>query len=150
MIQSWPTLAKDFADFTPRMDEVALFTDFDDQAFKLLSESAAAMTLYAENDDKIGIIGAHIVRPGCASAWALLSDSISDHPIETTHQVKLLIEAFASANNLRRLDMLVNAGSDRNARWSRILGFEEEARLRYFGDDGEDLLLMVRYWDVRI
>jgi len=147
MISSWPSMTKDLADIQIRTDGLATLTDIAEQAMSSIQSSTGAMTLRADDGVVVGIVGVIVTRPGCASAWALLSDSINAYPIETTHVIIDLCDGFAEEYDLRRMDMLCNADNNRNVRWAKILGFMLEGRLKHFGDDGQDLLIMARYWN---
>lgn len=149
MINVFPTTGTDFSGWNPRVDEVALYSDFDTHALDMLEQSEDTRTIRAPGGEIIGIVGVILNRPACGSAWALLSERITMHPIETTKVVRKLMELFASTHELRRLDMLVNGSSQRNIKWAKVLGFQEEGILKGFGDNGEDINIMARYWNVR-
>lgn len=148
MIRVRPTVFADLDGFEIRSEELALMTDIADHAVLAVNDSDQSATLLDTDGIILAIVGVKVHRPGCGSAWALLSPEIDHHPVEMTRAIRRLSRKCMEENNLRRLDILVNSESIKNIRWALILGFEQEGILRYFGDKGENLLIMARYRNV--
>ena len=146
MLTILPAMPSDFENWSFRTEDIAIQAD-GGQSEYMLSQSQEAYSIRNVHGQMIGIIGCILQRPGCASAWALMTHRIEKHPIETTKACKKLMESFRRRYQIRRMDMLVNAESERNLKWAVTLGFEEEGELRYFGDQGQSVILLARYWE---
>ena len=88
-----------------------------------------------------------------AAAWSFIRrDHFEGNTRNTFALIKLakrLIEGQAQKEQFRRAELLVDADDDQALEFARVLGFTEETgRMKEAGPRGEDLVQMVRFWEV--
>lgn len=118
-----------------------------DAAFCTRERAAALVNDLArsavEGDAILACAGILPVWEGRAIAWALLSWRLDPHRFRRIHGwVRRGLEE--ADRRWRRIETTVDAEFDNAARWAAALGFRCEGRMRMFGPDGRDHLLVAR------
>lgn len=96
------------------------------------------------NDKILGVLGASMYWPGVMQAWAILTDTIKERPIEFHKCAKRVIETYALAFKLFRMQMEVRMDCPDNMKWAEALGFSQESVLKCYGADKSDYYLYAR------
>lgn len=119
-------------------------------AAELLHSSAVTFLV---NDHPEAVLGMSRKFPGVAMAWAFICrDQFVGNLRNTFSLIRLskgLIEWYAQGQKVIRMETLVNADDEKALEFARVLGFADETgRLHKAGVQGEDLIQMVRFWEV--
>lgn len=132
------------------VDDILAIEPQPEQSIWFASQMTPQMAAYLANgdgrtakiQDKIimccGVIHMHA---GLAHAWTLLSADASPHMFGIVKAVRHLLN---DVSPYRRLEMSIRAGFASGHKWAGLLGFEQEAVMRCYGEDGEDHHLYAR------
>jgi hypothetical protein len=105
----------------------------DGEAGAALEASGMAWTLLSEG--RVTGCGGVIDRGGGrGEAWALIAQDAGPAMLAATRVVRRYFETAP----YRRIEAVTACGFRPAARWTRLLGFENEGRMRAFCDDGGD------------
>lgn len=90
----------------------------------------------------IGCAGITLMWEGVATAWTVMGPDAHKYMFWATKMTRRFIRDTIKAYNLHRLEMVALADNDRNRRWAKFLGFQEESLARCYTSDQRD---MIRY-----
>lgn len=100
-----------------------------------LAQHGPCFTAY-HNDMIVGCIGLVEQWPGCARAYAFLSQDAGRYMIGLTWRIR----DWLRANPIRRIEATVESSFDAGHRWVKRLGFVHEARMDlYWNERSADL-----------
>jgi len=96
---------------------------------------------------RVAAVWGLVVGRGVAEGW-LTADAARIQPIRHsfTRGARRFMDMGHQRLNLRRVQVHVPIANAPFCQWARLIGFEEEARLRRYAPDGSDVLLMARVW----
>ena len=98
-----------------------------------------------EDDDEIlAVGGAHIMWPGVAEAWVLVSPSGKQHGRLFARYAKRRFEGMLKENSIRRMQATIHVTDEPAMRFVEWLGFEREGLMRKYGVEGEDYIRVAR------
>lgn len=92
----------------------------------------------------IAVIGLTLLWPKVADVWAVTSDEVKTEPILFHKLVKHSLDFYQQELGIKRYQVFVKAKFSEGKRWMEALGFKEEAKLAYFGPEGDDYYIMGR------
>ena len=123
------------------------------QHTKLLCENEITFTF--ENDGiPVAIVGCQIVQSsngnkpnGTAQCWTLIGDEVRGNGLKLTKIVRAMIDDFASANKIGRMQAVIKTEIEENVKWIKLLGFKFESNLLKAGPGGTDLAMYVRFYE---
>ena len=96
---------------------------------------------FLDGGKPVAIVGAFQVVPGVAHLWANVSKNVN---IRFAKTAKIVLDNFLYANGLRRAQMTIRRDYKAGMRFARFLGFEPEALMAKYGQDGSDYWLYAR------
>lgn len=107
---------------------------------------------FTVNGKPAALLGMAPKWEGVAMAWSYIEPSYFEHNFANTRALivlcKHLIEWYQQGTELRRMEVLVDADDVQAMEFSRTLGFvEETGRMKHAGPLGEDLIVLVRFWE---
>ena len=79
---------------------------------------------------------------GHAEAWMIADQTLPKHTFLFHRAVRKGLPWLSIRMQLNRLQMTIHSSNTLAERWSLALGFDFEGRLRKYGPDGEDFLMM--------
>ena len=98
-----------------------------------------------EDDEEIlAVGGAHILWPGVAEAWVLVSPSGKKHGRLFARYAKRRFEGMLKENDIKRMQATIHATDESGMRFVEWLGFEKEGLMRKYGLQGEDYVRLAR------
>ena len=98
-----------------------------------------------EDDEEIlAVGGAHILWPGVAEAWGLVSPSGKKHGRLFARYAKRRFEGMLKENDIKRMQAPIHATDESGMRFVEWLGFEKEGLMRKYGLQGEDYVRVAR------
>ena len=98
-----------------------------------------------EDDEEIlAVGGAHILWPGVAEAWVLVSPSGKKHGRLFARYAKRRFEGMLKENDIKRMQATIHATDESGMRFVEWLGFEKEGLMRKYGLQGEDYVRVAR------
>ncbi len=101
-------------------------------------------TLRSDEGEIIACGGIVILWKGVGEAWGLTTKLVEDYRILYYKTTKTMIEGFAKALKLHRVQATVPVGHEPAARFIIKLGFAREGLLKKFGPDGSDFIMFGR------
>jgi hypothetical protein len=107
------------------------------------AEGGSAFTLWDHTSAGVQPIvccGALRRHPGYATLWALFSVHKPRVPIHLTRTVRDYVASLRE----RRIDAQVAAGNRGAMGWAKLIGLDEETRLRGAMPDGDDMVIFIR------
>jgi hypothetical protein len=113
--------------------------DLADVAVDLL-RAGEAMTVRDADGRVLLIGGVRPVHDECLWLWSILSGQIGARMVALSRAVARWLDG----HGVRRLQFTCAVEHEEGLRWAALLGFQMEARLQAFGEDGGDHLLFAR------
>lgn len=92
------------------------------------------------DDTVLGCGGLALEWPGRGVLWSVLSAAAGPH-MRALHRATL---GFLQQSDVRRIEMVVDAGFAAGHRWAKMLGMTPEGTLRAYGPAGEDFVMYSR------
>jgi len=107
-----------------------------------------SVTLWHE-DQLVGCGGVVVLRPGVGEAWVMGGPEVHKHGRQVYKTCKRALDAAENIFRLRRMQATVLANQDKWIHFAQRMGFDIEGRLRKYGPDEQDYLMMARLkaWD---
>ena len=110
----------------------------------------ANVTFTFEKDGlPVGLCGVQKLWDGVAHVWAVFSDSIRGCGLALTKDIKIMLDDFAFANDLVRLQANVRTDQKENKRWLILMGFDFESTMLHACPGGGHLDVFVRFYHGR-
>jgi len=118
----------------PKLTDI-LFGQADEM--EAVAKAGPCWTLITDDGRVIGCVGMTMLWQGVGQAWAVFSPLVKEYGIAVSRAVKRMISHGFDEYGLDRLQAIVLPEEDRNIKWARFLGFEEEgiARELVYGKD---------------
>ncbi len=98
------------------------------------------------NGAPVAIGGVIMLAAKRGRAWFITGKAGRERPIPLFRWAKRVIEGVARGRGLRRIDCEIKASNKTHIHFSVRLGFEIEGKMKNYGPDGSDYLLMARTW----
>lgn len=92
-----------------------------------------------------GCAGVVLFWPGVGEAWAVLTETGREHPVQATELVRTGLRTVIDGMRLRRVQADVSADFLPGHRWIRLLGFSYEGTMPRYGPNGEDFVRYVMF-----
>ncbi len=102
---------------------------------------SVAFTLESDGTP-IGMFGFVSSAPHIWDCWASFSDRVRRHGKALTRIIRGAIRNRTQGPEVKRVQVLVDARHPEYMRWAKLLGFREEALMKYVMQDGGDAYLM--------
>ena len=103
------------------------------------------MWVEGEKFEILGVIGLHVLWANVAESFTMLSKAISKFPVAFSREVKRVMNFYIKELKLKRMHAYVREGFEETMSWSSFMGFKIEAKLKYFGPEGDDYYLVAKY-----
>lgn len=141
MIRLTPMQPEHIIAFEPQEDEAGLSMEDRIQVAEAQAGYGPTWSVLA-GDAVIAVGGICDSWPGRGIAWCSLSRHTGAHLLELTRKIRAMHESLG----YRRIEMFVEAGNPRAARWGALLLFKNEtpAPMQNFLPDGRSAYLFAR------
>jgi hypothetical protein len=103
---------------------------------------ATLFRTFEVDGEPAALFGVVLLWEGVGRGLALLSEESLRHPLALTRGARALVSEAFEVLGLRRLEITADTRHEAAFEWARVLGFEPEARMRYYGTDGADHWLL--------
>ncbi len=111
------------------------------EQFGLVNEGGPCWTLYHVEYGVIACYGVCILWPGVASCWTLPNTKlVQKFPVKFHKSVMNALESCIDGFELHRVYTTVLKTFATSMRWLERMGFKEEAYLKKYGPNGEDMI----------
>jgi hypothetical protein len=94
--------------------------------------------------EPIAICGGFTFIPGVVHFWGLMSERITERPLDFHKKCLEILRWYEETQGVRRMQIEVSVDYDEGQRWVRALGFTKEGRLKAWLPDGTDVYLYGR------
>ncbi len=105
-----------------------------------MAAQGSAFTLRSDDGRVLCIAGVVRVHDQSGTAWAIMARGVWGRMAQITRMVRDYLDGLS----YRRIDMIVRGDFRAGHRWACALGFEQEAVLRCWAQDGGDMVMYVR------
>lgn len=92
----------------------------------------------------VACFGLVLMWPGVAEAWMLTDEAIKGHALALTRAARKFFDCAEQSFQLHRTQITCDTRFEGAVEWAQAVGFRVEARLRRYGPDGTDHVLMTR------
>ena len=120
-----------------------------DEQTKLLGEIDVSFTIEVDGVP-VALFGVQKLWTGVAHAWSIISDDVRGHGLTLTKTCHKMIDDYAEANGIWRVQVTVQSDLTENKRWVEAMGFAYESTQKCASPDGKDLDTFVRFYHGRI
>lgn len=110
----------------------------------LQSGQCIAYTILDKEENPIAVFGGVYLFSKVIEVWALVDKKIDKMPKHYANATKFLIEFDFDRLRLDRMQLLIRADQSWANSWAKFLGFQKEAVMRKYGEEGMDHILFAK------
>jgi len=114
------------------------------QQFEIMKDDPNHHVLSIRKDGIIAIVGVHIFTAGVGEVYTFITDHIYKHNKDFHTTIINLIKYCHRDLKLHRLQMAVEVGFGKGAKWAHSLGFRFEGTMKAYSVDKKDHSLFAR------
>lgn len=90
------------------------------------------------------IVGYSPIHALAGELWSLISERVEEIPVTFHRACARAMDAFVTANDLKRVQVVVKEGFTQGEKWAEALGFTKEGLMKSYGYDGSNYWIMGR------
>lgn len=100
---------------------------------------------FMHKDGVAAVFGGNKPWDGLFDVYAVLSDLVYKAPVAFHKSVLSIIETYAEALEINRMQFIVRSDFVEGQKWARSLGFKKESTMLKYGPIGQNFDLFVRF-----